>query len=317
MRRIVVDWGTTNIRAYLVDDSGNIAQSRQGPRGVHNCAGDYSRVLREFCGDWQEQWTNIPTYLCGMIGSRTGWFEAPYVASPATTDALYRGLLPVPGEHKVFIVPGMQCITPAGTPDVMRGEEAQALGALEETGLKNTLIILPGTHSKWVRVIDGRIHDFATFFTGEMYALLHDHSSIGAVLDLKRHSPESFRRGLRESVGRGGLLNQIFSARTRTLCEDIDEQSMSAYLSGILIGSEFIHGRQLFATDEELLLVGDTRLAPLYETAAEHFGLHVRTLDPAITVVRGIAQICEHGSSPAMDENQQPTASIIEELQQC
>lgn len=320
MQRIVVDWGTTNLRAHLVNDGGAIADTRVAPRGVHNCHGNYREVLREFCGDWQQQWPGIPVYLCGMIGSRTGWHEAPYVESPATPDALYRALLPIPSEANMFTVPGMRCITPAGAPDVMRGEECQVLGALEETGASEALIILPGTHSKWVRVTDGSIHDFATFFTGEMYALLHQHSSIGAVLNLKHQHTGSFHRGLSESAGPGGLLNQIFSARTRTLCEDTGDQSMSAYLSGILIGSEFIHGRQLFATKGRIFLVSDPNLAVLYQMAADHFGLELWPLDPAHTVVRGVARICAAGagledkkaSQPVRDQTQPP-----EEVTQC
>ncbi|TLM75228.1 2-dehydro-3-deoxygalactonokinase [Microbulbifer harenosus] len=296
MQRIVVDWGTTNFRAYLIDEHERIAERRIAPRGVHNCEGNYSNILREFCGDWQSLWPDIPVYLCGMIGSRTGWYEVPYVASPAPPDALFRGLLPIPGEHNVFMIPGMRCLTPAGIPDVMRGEECQVLGAISETDNPNTLVILPGTHSKWVRVQDGCIHDFATFFTGEMYALLHHHSSIGAVLDPAHHHHESFQHGLSQSTSAGGLLNQIFSARTRTLCEDTSGQSMSAYLSGILIGSEFIHGRKLFDANSELLLIGDEPLATLYQLAATFFDLKLRTLDPARAVTCGIARICAAGT---------------------
>ncbi|WGL18380.1 2-dehydro-3-deoxygalactonokinase [Microbulbifer bruguierae] len=292
MQRIVVDWGTTNIRAHLVDSDGGIAGSRNAPRGVHNCDGNFSDVLREYCGDWQIRWPGIPVYLCGMIGSRTGWVEAPYVGSPARPEALYRGLVPVPGENNVFVVPGVRCITPAGSPDVMRGEESQVLGVIAQGNIQNALVILPGTHSKWVRVRDGRIYDFATFFTGEMYALLHSHSSIGAVLKQEGHNRASFQRGLTESIGLGGLLNQVFTARSRTLCEDVTGQSMSAYLSGILIGSEFIHGQQLFAAEGEILLVGDKQLVTLYQQAAAHFGLEQRALDAAYAVVHGVAKIC-------------------------
>ena len=317
MKRIVVDWGTTNFRAYLIDNTGSIAESRVAPRGVHNCHDDYSEVLQAYCGDWRQLWPGIAIYLCGMIGSRTGWHEAPYVASPASPDALYRGLVRIPAEHNVFVVPGMRCITPAGTPDVMRGEECQVLGALAYTGHENALLILPGTHSKWVRVQDGCIHDFATFFTGEMYALLHQHSSIGAVLDVDHHHSESFQRGLLQSVGPGGLLNQIFSARTRTLCEDIGGQSMSAYLSGILLGSEFIHGGQLFTATEEILLVGDERLAALYQVAAEHFGLQLRTLNPALAVTRGVAAICAAGISAVPEQATLLSAAESEGMSQC
>ncbi len=200
--------------------------------------------------------------------------------------------MPVPTESNVFLVPGVRCVSPAGTPDVMRGEESQVFGALEITGLRDALVILPGTHSKWVRVIEGRIHDFATFFTGEMFALLHHHSSIGAVLNREKQNNASFHKGLAESVGPGGMLNQVFAARARTLCEDVSGQSMSAYLSGILIGSEFSHGKELFTPEGELLLIGDNHLAELYQQAAERFAVELRPLDPAETVVKGVAQIC-------------------------
>lgn len=317
MQRIVVDWGTTNFRAHLIDRSGAIAESRVAPRGVHNCQGNYSAVLREFCGDWQQRWPDIAVYLCGMIGSRTGWHEVPYVGSPATPHAIYRGLQAVPGERNVFMVPGLRCITPTGMPDVMRGEECQVLGALAATRRDNALIVLPGTHSKWVRVRDGHIYDFATFFTGEMYALLHHHSSIGAVLNFAHNHSESFQRGLAESVGPGGLLNQIFSARTRTLCEDIGDQSMSAYLSGILIGSEFVHGRQLFAPAEEILLIGDEQLAALYQVAAAHFDLPMRSLDPALTVIRGVEEICCAGGADTDDACTLAPAAPVMETSQC
>ena len=69
------------------------------------------------------------------------------------------------------IIPGMR----SDEPDVMRGEETQLAGA----GVRDGVVVLPGTHSKWVQVTDGRVQNFATFLTGEMNALLRDHSSIG------------------------------------------------------------------------------------------------------------------------------------------
>lgn len=310
MQRIVVDWGTTNIRAHLIDDDGRMVVSRNGECGVHNCDGDYAAVLREYCGDWQRQWPEIPTYLCGMIGSRTGWQETPYVACPATPQALATGLQPLADRRNIYFVPGVQCRTPADTPDVMRGEECQVLGAMALSGLRDGLLILPGTHSKWVRVRDGQIVDFATFFTGELFALLHRHSSIGAVLDAESMDSDSFDRGLAQSHRDGGLLHQVFSARTRSLCEDIGGQSMSAYLSGILIGSEFAQAQTLFPIEGELLLVGDRKLGECYRQAARHLDLTLKPVDPSLAVVRGVEIIC-HTSG---DHNQQKEAAGAENL---
>lgn len=292
MQRVVVDWGTTNIRAHLIGNDGHIVESRSGARGVQRCNGDYATVLREFCGDWQRQWPQIPTYLCGMIGSRTGWQETAYVPCPAAPQALAAGLQPLAEHDNIFFIPGVQCRTPAGTPDVMRGEECQILGALALSELREGLLILPGTHSKWVRVREGQIVDFATFFTGELFSLLHRHSSIGTVLNAETTDANSFEYGLQQSHRDGGLLHQVFSARTRSLCEDIQDQSMSAYLSGVLIGSEFSHALAMFPATGELLLVGDRKLGDCYRQAARHFELALRPIDPAQAVVQGVEIIC-------------------------
>ncbi|MCW8125882.1 2-dehydro-3-deoxygalactonokinase [Microbulbifer halophilus] len=310
MQRIVVDWGTTNIRAHLIDDDGRALVSRSGECGVQRCDGDYAAVLGEYCSDWQHRWPGIPTYLCGMIGSRTGWQETPYVPCPVEPPALAAGLKPLAGRDNIFFVPGVQCRTPAGTPDVMRGEECQVLGALAISGLDDGVLILPGTHSKWVRVRGGRIVDFATFFTGELFALLHRHSSIGSVLDAESMDAHSFDRGLAQSCGKGGLLHQVFSARSRSLCEDTGDQSMSAYLSGILIGSEFAHALSLFPPAGKLLLVGDRKLGNSYRQAAQHFDLPLQPIDPALAVVRGVKIICD----AAGDHSQQKEAAGAESI---
>jgi hypothetical protein len=59
----------------------------------------------------------------------------------------------------------------------MRGEETQILGALSLAPdlEKNSMVILPGTHSKWVSMHESRIMDFATYMTGELFCLLFSH----------------------------------------------------------------------------------------------------------------------------------------------
>ena len=62
-----------------------------------------------------------------------------------------------------------------GTPDVMRGEETQLVGAVAADEA-SVLAVLPGTHSKWARVDRGRVVDFTTYMTGELYGVLLSHS---------------------------------------------------------------------------------------------------------------------------------------------
>ena len=116
-----------------------------------------------------------------MIGSRQGWVEAPYVPCPASPGAIAAGLMPVAGETQVFIVPGVAIRPSNGAPDVMRGEETQILGLLGAADA-DRLFVMPGTHSKWVRVTNGVIISFATYMTGELFAVLRGHSILGALM---------------------------------------------------------------------------------------------------------------------------------------
>src|SRR3546814_1787222 len=106
--------------------------------------------------------------MSGMIGSRQGWREVPYVACPAEPAEIAQGLERVDwgeGEAEAWIVPGLLDESRPGQPDVMRGEEAQVLGALAALPTAGGLICLPGTHSKWVRVAEGVVQSFATYMT--------------------------------------------------------------------------------------------------------------------------------------------------------
>ncbi len=126
-----------------------------------------------------------------------------------------------------------------GVPDVIRGEETQIFGALD-TGNADRLFVLPGTHSKWARVKNKRIEHFATFMTGEVFAILCEHSILGRTMKGSADDAESFKQGfayaMNEQVNGAGLLQQLFSARTLALFNRVPGEALHAYLSGLLIG---------------------------------------------------------------------------------
>src|SRR3546814_8655263 len=105
------------------------------------------------------------------------WHEAPYVPCPAGFAELGEGLIWADDTQVPFaIVPGLASYHANGVPDVMRGEEVQIFGALDALGVDDGLFVLPGTHSKWALVENRRIVRFHTFMTGELFALLRQHS---------------------------------------------------------------------------------------------------------------------------------------------
>ena len=50
---IALDWGTTSLRAYLLDAAGTILERREGGPGIMKVEnGAFAAALEAFCGDW-------------------------------------------------------------------------------------------------------------------------------------------------------------------------------------------------------------------------------------------------------------------------
>jgi len=269
---VAIDWGTTSARAYRLDAAGEVRDAREAPLGIQQVRDGFAQALTALLGDWALD--PAPRLACGMIGSRQGWIEAPYVDCPATPDALTRGIVRV-ADGALAIVPGLACRDRDGVPDVMRGEETQILGAV--AGDSPALVVLPGTHSKWAIASRGTIETFSTYMTGEVYAVLRDHSILGRMAEgvTGAFAADAFARGVRaglvENGSAGALLHRLFGARTLALRSDLAPQETGDYLSGLLIGSEvaagrdWARGRGLAAAS--ILLVGSRALCERYSAA--------------------------------------------------
>jgi len=234
---IGIDWGTSSARAYRIAADGGVLDTRTAPLGVQKLGGlDFPAALAHLLGDWSGD--PAPRLACGMVGSRQGWIEAAYVPCPAALPALATGLARTPG-GELSIVPGVTTRDAAGVPDVMRGEETEIIGAIAPED-ERVLTVLPGTHSKWARVERGRIVDFETFMTGEVFAVLLEHSILGRLANAAA-SPrigDAFRRGAERGCASGGLTHDIFGARTLALMGELAPDDVADWLSGLLIGRE-------------------------------------------------------------------------------
>ena len=267
---IALDWGTTRARAYRVAADGRVLATRNGAVGIQRLDGlTYPEAFAQLLGDWRDD--PLPRLACGMIGSRHGWREAPYVPCPASLDLLSRGLVETDG-GELTIVPGLTTRDASGTPDVMRGEETQLLGAVA-ADLGRTLVVLPGTHSKWARVDRGVVLDFTTFMTGEMYDALLGHTILGR---LPAGAPVvdpagAFARGVKRGLGAGGFTHDVFGARTLVLMSELPPGDVPEWLSGFVIGREIRNARTWaqHAGDDasRVLVVGSDALAARYVAA--------------------------------------------------
>lgn len=272
---IGLDWGSTRLRAYRFDEAGDVAQTRALPWGSrHLPEGGFAEAF----GQAVEGWPHAPVLACGMVGSRGGWREAPYLDTPCRVDTLAGALTSIaaPDGRTVYIVPGLR--DPAG-PDVMRGEETQIVGLLAQVPALagDARLLMPGTHSKWVRVRDGAVTGFTTVMTGELFAVLRAHSILGAGVAEGPADDAAFARGIAAArdAGAAGGLSRLFSARALMLEGVLAPAAVGDFLSGLLIGDEL---RMALAAgwaspDAPVYLVGEDTLCTRYRQAAEAFGL--------------------------------------------
>jgi 2-dehydro-3-deoxygalactonokinase len=277
---LAVDWGTSSLRGARLDANGNVLDERSAARGIQSvAAGDFAAVFNEHFGDWARQ-----PDLClisGMAGSQQGWVHAPYCACPAAFDDVAAQLQWVePG--RIAIAPGLRCDND-GTPDVMRGEEVQVFGALELLGVQDGLLVLPGTHSKWVRVRSGVVQSFATFMTGEFYALLRQHSILARSLPATDDETDdaAFDEGVAKALRGPGLLHTAFSVRTLALFERMPVGARPSYLSGLVIGEEL--RCQRIDAGATPVVIGSEPLTQRYARAFAQRNVDVRRVGPQAT----------------------------------
>lgn len=265
---IAIDWGLSSFRAWRLGDDGAPTAALAAPRGIRGIAReDFAGALDALLSPWAGA-TDDVILLCGMIGSRQCWAEAPYVPCPARPADIAGALLPLPGRDRAFIVPGLSCRN-GGIADVMRGEETQLLGLLPALGDGTHRICLPGTHSKWAVVADGAIVSFRTAMTGEVFALMRTHSTLAPLMaeaeaDAAAEDDDAFRAGLARAQTEGGLLSHLFGLRAASLLGDLPVRALPPFLSGLLIGHEIA---ALGAGEGPVHVVGARALVDRYARA--------------------------------------------------
>ena len=285
---LAIDWGTTNRRIYVIANDGTMLDTIRDDRGVlAMAAGEYPSeiaAIRDRLGD-------LPIIAAGMVGSTRGWREAAYVPAPADLATLAGAATRIE-EQRVTIVPGVSLLTDTRA-DVMRGEEVQVLGAIV-AGLApaDALFAQPGTHNKWVHTQGGRIADFATTMTGELFALVKGHGILAGMLDGPVADGPAFRDGLSRGSGACDLTAALFGVRASVLLGRIAAEDTAAYASGLLIGNDI--GAVPDMEGQTVYLLSGGLLADLYTIGIEQRGGRVVALDSHAGFLAGLHAIREH-----------------------
>ncbi|MFV3130504.1 2-dehydro-3-deoxygalactonokinase [Niveispirillum sp. KHB5.9] len=293
---IAGDWGTSNLRLWLCRD-GQVLDRAEGP-GVAAVPGRVEAAFMEATAAWRDAHGPLPALFCGMVGSSIGWVEAVYQPCPADVRSLASGLTRFKAAGaEMAIIPGLSTTNPQGAPDVMRGEETQILGALAtkpELRQGRRLLCLPGTHAKWVLLEDGTVRHFQTGFSGELFALLRQHSVLGRGTDgLQPQAGAAFDRGVERALTKAALPHLLFEARSRQLLEGMTAQDALSFLSGLVIGADVAGGLAGVSGDLDgpVTLVASPVLTDAYAAALRVAGQDAACLDGADLALAGLFSV--------------------------
>lgn len=280
---IGVEWTSSSFGAELIDDAGEVLEQAHQPVGT-NAVGDRgfaTHFAKLLPADWLGRADAV--YLSGMVTGRNGWVETGFVPAPAGFGDLAGAATTLPGEGipHVFL-PGVSAT--GALPDVMRGEELKALAAGD--GMASAIVVLPGAHTKYVSIADGRIIGLATYMGGEIANLLRKDSLVSRLIPADAAIDDvGFERGLRTAwLGDmpGGLLRRVFSARSLVLFERMPANEISGYIAGLLIGAEIAEAQAEWPLQQApVLVVGASPEALRYRRALELRGISARSVTAA------------------------------------
>jgi 2-dehydro-3-deoxygalactonokinase len=269
---IAVDWGTSHLRAWAMGETGVLARA-ESDDGMGGLSRDgFEPALLALVADWLAPDRATHAIACGMVGSRQGWVEAPYLAVPCPPldpERLARAPCADP-RLTVDVIPGLKQVAPV---DVMRGEETQIAGFLALQPGFDGVLCLPGTHTKWVRISAGEVVSFQTFMTGEMFALLADHSVLRHSVAAEGWDDAAFAEAVADALSRPDrLAARLFTLRAEGLIAGLSPQTARARLSGALIGAELAAARPYWL-GQSVAILGAPVLSQLYATALAAQGL--------------------------------------------
>ena len=269
---IAADWGTTHMRAWAIDEKGEVlaySESNEGMKDLQQ--NEFEPVLLRLIESWLDSEKVTPVMACGMVGARQGWVETPYLKTPCvpidkTQLTVARTKDP---RIQVNLVPGVMQHKPA---DIMRGEETQIAGFIKENPSFDGIVCLPGTHTKWVNVRAGQIEKFRTFMTGELFGVISNNTLIKHSIESEGWDQVSFDNGVIKGFDNPGLIaSDLFSLRSESIVNDLDSNSARATLSGLLLGVE-LNGAKNYWKDKKVILIGSELLTNNYQNGLKILG---------------------------------------------
>ncbi len=288
---IAVDWGTSNLRAWVVDEAGNVFSSAKSDRGSARLQpSEFEPALLDLTNAWLDQSRVTEVIVSGMAGAKAGWKEAPYLEAPCKPFSPISTVSPRIQDPRmsVTILPGIKTDKPGI--DIIRGEETQIAGYIGERAGFDGVICLPGTHSKWVRVENGLIVSFQTFMSGELYDLLANQSTLSSCVSDGGSETEEFISAVESGIRQPSALSgQLFGIRAASLLTGLSPARAAARLSGLIIGAELASCKP-FWLGRNIVIIGDSPVSEAYALSLSMQGQKAEIFAAAEAAVAGLRE---------------------------
>ena len=283
---VALDWGTSNFRAYLMDNNNVIDQvsTQEGMKFIDQ--NEFEKILIKNIDAWNNKFDIKVVIACGMVGAKQGWIEVPYINSPCDIRNLNFKSLKILDDVKIHILSGVSQFNPS---DVMRGEETQIAGFLLNNIDFNGSICLPGTHSKWVNMNSYNIQEFTTFLTGELYEIVKKYSILNHSLNTTELDDEIVKSSAKLIIENPSFIsNKLFEIRADNLLKNSNQTSNNSKLVGYLLGIE-LSGSRTYWEDKDLVIIGSSNLNKYYELILNGRSNSIRLFNSSDMALNGLS----------------------------
>ncbi len=283
---IAVDWGTSTFRAYLVQNNevSDTIETKDGMKFVKSHL--FEQTLLTLIDRWLDNDKITEILASGMVGSKQGWEEAPYQKTPCNLKSL-NYITPSLKDNRISLKI-FSGVCQINQPDVMRGEETQIAGFLNENPNFNGSICLPGTHSKWVEIKNNNIVKFKTFMTGELFEIISKNSVLIHSVKAEKIDKMELLKSVDEILQKPELFsNALFQLRADDLINSKGPTIYKSRLSGYLLAIELL-GSMEFWKNNDIILIGNQNLIEMYQFILNKKVKSIKTFLSSDMVLKGL-----------------------------
>lgn len=260
---ITIDGGTTNTRVYLWKNRETLLASEKSEVGARNTIIDGNNkrlghavhaLIDNVLVKADISINSVDAiYASGMITSEIGLYELGHIIAPKSvqefSDAVKPMLLPNVCSKEICFIPGLKNFPDSNVTlnnvldmDVMRGEETEAIGLLSEVPETDAILVLPGTHTKFIVVKDEKIIGCLTSMSGELLQLITQESIIAEAVNKQFVSGvpewEYFIKGAHNVALTHSFNRVVFSTRILSKFVSNDQNKCASYLLGVVLEND-------------------------------------------------------------------------------